>query len=54
MGEPPVEVAGVAPTVEVEDETSVEVLEAKASVEKDAGAKTEGTELSLFMSLWRR
>ena len=50
MGEPPVKVAGVAPTVEVEDESSVEVLEAKASVEKDAGAKAEGTgaELSLI------
>ena len=43
MGEPPVEVAGVAPTVEVEDETSVEVLEAKASVEKDAGVEAKGT-----------
>ena len=43
MGEPSVEVAGVAPIVEVEDEYSVEMLEAKASVEKDAGAEAEGT-----------
>jgi len=43
MGEPPVEVAGVAPTMEAEDESSVEVLEAKASVEKDAGAEAKGT-----------
>ena len=33
----------MAPTVEIEDESSVEVLEAKASVEKDAGAEAEGT-----------
>jgi len=43
IGEPPVEVAGVAPTVEVEDQSSVEVLKAKASMEKDAGSKAEGT-----------
>jgi len=37
MGEPAVEVAGVAPTVveEVEEESSVEVLEARAFVEKE-------------------
>jgi len=36
MGEPAVEVAGVAPTiVVVEEESSVEVLEASASVEKE-------------------
>jgi len=36
IGEPPVEDAGVAPTVvvEVEEESSVEVLEARASVEE--------------------
>ena len=36
MGEPAVEVAGVAPTavVEVEEESSVEVLEVSASVKK--------------------
>jgi len=54
MGEPPVEVAGVAPIVEVEDESSVEVLEAKASVEKDDGLRLKEQELSLFMSLRRR
>jgi len=43
MGEPSVEVPEVASTVEVENESSVEVLEAKASVEKDAGAEAEGT-----------
>ena len=38
MGEPPVEVAGIAPTVVVvEEESSVEVLEASASVEKEMG-----------------
>jgi len=39
VGEPPVEVAGVAPTVvvEVEEESFVEVLEARASVEKEMG-----------------
>ena len=39
VGEPPVEVAGVAPTVvvEVEEESSVEVLEARASEEKEMG-----------------
>ena len=37
VGEPPVEVAGVAPieVVEVEEESSVEVLVARASVEKE-------------------
>ena len=43
MGEPPVEVVGVPPTVEVEVESSIEVLEAKASVEKDAGVEDEKT-----------
>jgi len=43
MVEPLVEVARVAPTVEVEDESSIEVLEAKGSLEKDAGAEDEGT-----------
>jgi len=39
VGEPPVEVVGVAPTVvvEVEEGSSVEVLEARASVEKEMG-----------------
>ena len=41
MGEPPVEVAGVAPTVVVvEEESSVEVLEASASMEKEMGDQT--------------
>ena len=37
VGEPPIEVTGVAPTgvVEAEEESSVEVLEARASVEKE-------------------
>ena len=45
MGEPPVEAAGVAPTVvvEVEEESSVEIVEAKASVEKMVGDQAEGT-----------
>jgi len=38
MGKPLVEVAGVAPTVvEVEEESSVEVLEARDSVDKEMG-----------------
>ena len=39
MSEPPVEVAGVAPTVvvEVEEESSMEVVEARASVEREMG-----------------
>jgi len=39
VGKPPVEVARVAPTVvvEVEEESSVEVLEARASEEKEMG-----------------
>ena len=38
LGEPPVEVAGVAPIVVVEEEeSSVEVLEVRASVEKEMG-----------------
>ena len=39
VGEPPIEVAGVAPTrvVEVKEVSSVEVLEARASVEKEMG-----------------
>jgi len=45
VGEPPVEVAGVAPTVvvEVEEESFVEVLEARASVEKEMGDQAVGT-----------
>ena len=37
VGEPPAEVAGVAPTgvIEVEEESFVEVLEARASVKKE-------------------
>ena len=39
MGEPPVEITGVAPTVvvEVEEKSSVKVVEAKASVEREMG-----------------
>jgi len=38
LEEPPVEVAGMAPTVAaVEEEASVQVLEARASVEKETG-----------------
>jgi len=45
MNEPPVEVAGVAPTVvvEVEEESSVEFLEARTCVEKMVGDQAEGT-----------
>ena len=45
VGEPPVEVAGVAPTevVDVEEESSVEVLEARASVEKEMGEQAVRT-----------
>jgi len=43
MGESPVEVAGVAPTVVmVEEESSVEVLEASASMEKEMGDQATG------------
>jgi len=52
LGKPPVEVAGVAPTavVDVEEESSVEVLEARASVEK----KEEDQGVSLFLNPLRR
>jgi len=45
MGEPPVEAAGVVPTVvvEVEEESSVEIIEAKASIEKMVRDQAEGT-----------
>jgi len=45
IGEPPVEVAGVAPTVvvEVKEGSSVEFVEARASVEKKKGDQAEGT-----------
>ena len=45
VGEPPVEAARVAPTVvvEVEEESSVELVEARDSVEKMVGDKAEGT-----------
>jgi len=45
MGNPSVEVAEVAPTVvvEVEEESSVEILESRASVEKMMGDQAEGT-----------
>jgi len=44
MGEPAVEAAGVAPTVVVEEEeSSVEVLEVRASVEEEMGDQTVGT-----------
>jgi len=45
VGEPPIEVTGVAPTVvvEVEEESSMEVLEARASVEKEMGDQAVGT-----------
>ena len=37
VGEPPVEVAGMVPTVEVEEESSVEVIEGKIPVGKKSG-----------------
>jgi len=45
IGEPPVEIAREAPTVvvEVEKESSVEVVEARASVEKMMEDQAEGT-----------
>ena len=45
MGEPAVEVVGVALTavVEVKEESSVEVLEARASVEKKVGGQAMRT-----------
>jgi len=44
MGEPPVEVAGMTPTVVVvEEESSMEVLEVRASVEKEMGDQVVGT-----------
>jgi len=45
IGEPPVEADEVAPAVvvEVEEESSVEVVEAKASVEKKEGDQAKGT-----------
>jgi len=45
MGNPPVEAAKVAPTVviEVEEESSVEILESRAFVEKMMGDQAEGT-----------
>ena len=45
LGEPSVEAAGVAPTVvvEVEEESSVELVEARASIEKIVGDQAEGT-----------
>ena len=45
LGEPPVKAAGVAPTmvVEVEEGSSVELVEARASVEKIVGDQAEGT-----------
>ena len=44
LGEPPVEVAEVAPTVvEVEEESSMEVFEVRASVEKETGDQAVGT-----------
>ena len=44
MGKPPVEVAEVAPTmvVEAEEESSVEILESRASVEKMMGDQAVG------------
>jgi len=44
MGEPPVEVVGVAPTVvvEAEEESSVEFVEARASMEKKEGDQAKG------------
>jgi len=46
LGEPPVEATEVPPTVvvEVEEESSVELVEARASVEKMVGDQAEGTE----------
>ena len=43
--EPPIEVAGVAPTevVEVEEESSIEVVEARSSVVKEEKDQVEGT-----------
>jgi len=51
VGEPPVEVAGVAPTVvvEVEEESFVEVLDARASVEKEMGDQAVGTRDELVL-----
>ena len=45
MGKPPVEAAGVAPTVmvEVEEESSVELVEARVSIEKIVGDQAGGT-----------
>jgi len=45
VGETPIEAAGVAPSVvvEVEDESSVKFVEAKASLEKKEGDQAKGT-----------
>ena len=54
--EPPVEVVGVASTVvvKVEEESSAEVLEARASEEKKMENQTEGTGDAHVVNLVRR
>jgi len=51
VGEPPVEAAGVVPTVvvEAEEESSVELVEARASVEKMVGDQAKGTGSTLVL-----